>query len=33
MYQLVTEQILRARNFCVYVSLFKDVNKNQKNPV
>lgn len=33
MYQLVTEQILCARNFCVYVSLFKDVNKNQKSPV
>lgn len=30
MYQLVTELILYARNFCVFVALFKDVHKNQK---
>lgn len=30
MYQLVTELILYARNFCVFVALFKDMHKNQK---
>lgn len=30
MYQIVIEQILCAIDFCVYVSLFKNVNENQK---